>query len=217
MPITVTALDRLVSVQDYADFARTFAGIGKAVSARLSDGRRLLVHLTIAGIDDIPIETSSDLYQNLRKALRQFGDPYQTIQVDLRELLALIISANIRLHPDYQWESVEPKIRAKLLDVFGFRNRELGESVFLGSVVTAIHTVPGVIYVDVDVLGSVSENELVNPELLDKKVDELNTIRKPNPYVAVHLAESTAGKVLPAQLAFLTPDAPDTLILKEIK
>ena len=37
------ALDRLVSVQDYADFALTFAGIGKAAARRLSDGRRELV------------------------------------------------------------------------------------------------------------------------------------------------------------------------------
>ena len=48
-PLAVTALDRLVSVQDYADFARTYAGIAKASAVRLSDGRAELVHLTIAG------------------------------------------------------------------------------------------------------------------------------------------------------------------------
>src|SRR5260370_5949273 len=35
VPLAVLALYRLVSVQDYADFARTFAGIGKASAARL--------------------------------------------------------------------------------------------------------------------------------------------------------------------------------------
>ena len=42
-PTTVLALDRLVSVQDYADFARAFAGIGKANSLKISDGRRQIV------------------------------------------------------------------------------------------------------------------------------------------------------------------------------
>jgi predicted phage baseplate assembly protein len=39
-PLAVMALDRLVSTQDYADFARTFAGVGKAAAARLSDSIR---------------------------------------------------------------------------------------------------------------------------------------------------------------------------------
>jgi hypothetical protein len=70
------ALDRLVGVEDYSDFARTFAGIGKAAAARLSDGRRQLVDVTIAGADDIPIDVNSDLYRNLVQALHQYGDPY---------------------------------------------------------------------------------------------------------------------------------------------
>ena len=60
-PLAVTALDRLVSTQDYADFARTFAGIGKASATRLSDGRHQLVHVTIAGADDVPSDRNSDL------------------------------------------------------------------------------------------------------------------------------------------------------------
>ncbi|UUZ53293.1 baseplate J/gp47 family protein [Massilia sp. H-1] len=39
-PLAVMALDRLVSVQDHADFARTFGGVGKAVAAERSDGRQ---------------------------------------------------------------------------------------------------------------------------------------------------------------------------------
>src|SRR5260370_39355307 len=47
-PLTVTALDRLISTDDYADFARTFAGIGKSIGARVSDGRRQPAHVPIA-------------------------------------------------------------------------------------------------------------------------------------------------------------------------
>ncbi len=225
-PLAVIALDRLVSTQDYADFARMFAGVGKASAARLSDGRRRLVHVTIAGADDIPIEKSSDLYRNLTKALHDFGDPYLPIQVDVRELLALIVSANVRVLPDYLWESVEPKIRAALLDEFGFQRRELGQPVFLSEVVSAIQRVVGVAYVDVDVFNSISEAELSNSQLLSDKLAAL-AATKPDPYVTVRPAETAAlaeGKrhstavdgIYPAQLAFLTPDVPDTLILNEV-
>ena len=95
-PLAVMSLDRLVSVQDYADFARTFAGIGKAAARKLSDTKRQLVHVTIAGADDIPIDATSDLYQNLLSALRKFGDPDLPVQVELRELIVLVLSAKVR-------------------------------------------------------------------------------------------------------------------------
>src|SRR6185312_6784198 len=65
VPLALLALDRLVSVEDYEDFARTYAGIGKASAARISNGSRQLVHLSILGADNIPIATNSDLYLNL--------------------------------------------------------------------------------------------------------------------------------------------------------
>ena len=229
-PLAVMALDRLVSVQDYADFARTFAGIGKAIATRLSDGRRQVIHVTIAGADDIPIETHSDLYQNLRRALRDFGDPFQPIQLDVRELLLLVISAKVRLHPDYLWEKVEPKIRAALLETFSFERRELGQDVLLSEVISVIQRVPGVAYVDVDTLGGIpekvpdeqnpGERRTITPEEITQRVKQIDEESKerrwPSPRVSVNLADFEQGAIRPAQLAFLTPEVPATLILNGI-
>ena len=243
-PLAVTALDRLVSTQDYADFARTFAGIGKASATRLTDGHRQLVHLTIAGVDDIPIDEHSDLYRNLRQSLHQFGDPYQAIQIDVRELMAIVISARVRVLPDYQWETVEPKIRAGLLSRFSFEQRELGQPVILSEVMSTIQLVAGVAYVDVDVLDSVSESEVIDPTALKKKFDnpetddtpsvlpvdatKENPTEQPRKYIRVGLAQTAAQNkaraalmpsksILPAQLAFLLPAVPATLNLNVIK
>ena len=142
-PLAVMALDRLVSVQDYEDFTRVFAGIGKARAAELSDGRRQIVHLTIAGADDIPIEIHSDLYRNLTEALRRFRDPYQPFRIELRELKLLVLSARVRIHPDYLWEKVEPRIRAALLDAFSFERRELGQDALLSEAISAMQRVTG--------------------------------------------------------------------------
>ncbi len=216
-PLAVMALDRLVSTQDYADFARTFAGIGKASAVRLSDGRRQLVHVTIAGADDIPIEKTSDLYRNLVKALRDFGDPYQPIQVAVRELLALVISAKVRVMPDFLWEKVEPKVRAALLDRFSFDRRHLGQDAFLSEALSAIQAVEGVAYVDVDTFDTVDEDKIIK-QLAGGPVLDLSR-RERIPIESARVDDNQSdpvARVRPAQLAYFKSEVPDTLILNEV-
>jgi predicted phage baseplate assembly protein len=228
-PLAVMALDRLVSVQDYADFARTFAGIAKAGAMLLSDGRRRLVHLTIAGVDDIPIDKQSDLYRNLYQALRLYGDPYQPIQLEIRELMVIIISAKVKILPDYQWEAVEPQIRQTLLDTFSFEQRELGQDITLSEVISTIQKVTGVDFVDLDILDTVSETEAANPNILTKIFAALAegkvysrennnslTESQPRKRVTVNLARVKQQKIQPAQIAILTPSQPLTLILNPL-
>lgn len=215
-PISFLALGRLVSVQDYADFSRTFAGIGKASAARLTDGRRQLVHVTIAGAEDIPIGVNSDLYQNLVQALQLYGDPALPIAVAVRSLELLVISGRVRVLADYEWEAVEPAIRAQLLTTFGFDQRELGQTVFQSEVISAIQSVEGVDYVDLQILDYVPENTPVN------KLAGLAATLRLRDYVEADLAwvdptaADPANRLRPAQLAILSPNIPDTLLLTEI-
>lgn len=222
-PLAVMALDRLVSTQDYADFARTFGGVGKAAAARLTDGRRQAVCVTIAGADDIPIETTSDLYRNLYTALHRFGDPYLPIQLQVRERLSLVVSASVRIHANHLWDAVEPKIRAAMLDAFCFEKTELGRDLLLSSAVTVIQGVPGVVYVDVDVFDTISEAELLKgfgaPAAANLKLKDRILI-EPSRVVKGGAPSSGIGegtRVLPAQLAYLAPEVLDTLILQELK
>jgi hypothetical protein len=211
-PLAVMALDRLVSIRDYADFARTFAGVGKATATRLSDGRRQLVHVTIAGAEDIPIEKTSDLYRNLYKALHQHGDPYLPICLSIRERLALVISAKVRIGLDYLWESVEPEIRAALLSEFGFENMVLGQDLFLADALRVIQNVAGVEYVDIDIFDSITEPDLV-AGFSEPLADRLSLLDR----VPVRVARVGSAGISAAQLGYLVPVVPDTLILQEIK
>jgi predicted phage baseplate assembly protein len=239
-PLAVMALDRLVSVQDYADFARTFAGIGKASATVLSDGRRQLVYVTITGTDNIPIDKSSDLYRNLFQAFQKLGDPNQAIQVEMSELMLLLLVASTHILPDYQWESVEPRIRQRLLDTFSFERRELGQAVFLSEVISTIQQVPGIAYVDVDILDTVSETEATDPAKLVAKIqaltqnevspsgiqpsatsaDEPQNEKQPKNRIPVSLARvgpDPNKRFLPAQLAVLSPRVPLSLILNPVE
>jgi len=215
-PMAVMSLDRLISIQDYEDFARTYAGIAKASSAPLSDGRRQLVHLTIAGSEDIPIATTSDLFLNLRRALKEFGDPYQPIQVAMRQLKLLVISARVHLLPDYVWENVEPRIRARLLDKFSFAQRELGQDALSSEALSVMQAQPGVAYVDLDVFDAVDENASA------QTLATLSSSFQLRSRVTVDKARidkqqlDPNKRILPAQLAYLSPAVPDTLILTEL-
>jgi len=215
-PTAVMALDRLVSVRDYADFARTYAGIGKAVAARLSDGRKQVVHLTVAGGGDIPIDPNSDLYRNLVSSLQLYGDPHQAIAVDVRRVRLLVMSAAVGLQPDYAWESVEPKVRSALLALFDFDARDLGQTAFLSEAVRAAQDIEGVAYVNVTTFAGVPES------ITASGLAALGKTLGPNQFVQAEparidptAAPGSPGRIVPAELVFMTPDIPDTLILTE--
>ena len=206
VPLALLALDRLVSVADYEAFTRAFAGIGKASAVRLTDGHRTMVHITIAGADDIPVDDTSDLYRHLNLALRELGDPQQAICVESRVLKFLIMSATVALLPDYHWDDVERKLRGAILDAFSFKRRQLGQDAVLSEVLGVMHSVEGVQYVDVDTFDAVAENT---------PAEELktlgNTLALQN-RIVVNMA--SANPVTPAELAIFTPEVPDTLILR---
>lgn len=197
-PIAILALDRLLSTSDYADFARNFAGIGKAAAWRA--GRR--VHVVIAGVDDAPIDPNADLYANLKDALHRFGDPMVPLTLTIREQLSLVVQAGVRIDADYLWEAVEPKVRAAMFRAFAFETQELGAPLFLSHALRAIQGVRGVTSVDIDVFDAISAAQLTGggAEALAAKLVEAR------PRISV-------GRT---QIAYLPPAVPDTLILQEL-
>ncbi|GLF93118.1 putative baseplate assembly protein [Streptomyces yaizuensis] len=150
IPLAVSALDRLVSVADYEDFARSRAGIGRASARELSDGRRRVLHLTVAGVDDVPVGEDSAALRTLRAALARHGDLDLPVLVAVREPVRLRLAARVKVAAGHTWAVVEPALRQALLRRFGAGERELGAPARLSDVLATAHTVPGVEYVDVD-------------------------------------------------------------------
>lgn len=211
VPMSVTALDRLVSVADYASFSQVFAGIAKASAARLSDGRRQLVHVTIAGIDDIPIDPTSDIYRNLRTALHRYGDPSQPLQLDVRAAKFLVLQAGVHIDADYEWEVVAPKLRAALTDAFSFARRSLAQNAYLSHALATLQRVEGVAYIDADKFGALTEEQLT-PSGLAAAVGALTRAE----FVPVREAQVTDEGIVPAEIAYFAPDVPATIALNQI-
>jgi predicted phage baseplate assembly protein len=225
-PLGVRAFDRLVSVQDYADFARTFAGIGKAHAERGVWQGRPVVRLTIAGAGDALIADDAELYRNLSDALGRYGDAATEVVIERRDLVILVLSANIRIGREYTWERVERRVRSRLLDVFSFERREPGQNAALSEVVAVIQAVPGVVYVDVDTFGGVSENAPTEGGLAAGSTKPAMPSELAGQIRALAIRNADKGPDAwalpprppgaPAQLAYFLSAVPETLDLKEI-
>ena len=116
--------------------------------------------------------------------------------------------------PDYQWESVEPKIRAALLSKFGFAQRELGQDALASEALSVIQAQAGVAYADLDTFDAVDEDESA-ADLVNLAV-RLTLKRRVRASRARIDKQVTGPVILPAQLAYLSPAIADTLILTEV-
>ncbi|MHB8595725.1 MAG: putative baseplate assembly protein [Ktedonobacteraceae bacterium] len=237
VPLASAALGRIVSVQDYASFARTFAGIGKASATNLSDGQQQVVYVTIAGQDNIPIDTTSSLYQNLVQSLQTFGDPGTPFILALADAKLMILSARVNIGADYLFDDVVTALRTALLDAFSFERRDLGQPVYQSEVLSVMQQVAGVVYVDLDILDAINQLQLINA-LQQIQADQLNAAnggsqannpstanlvkllglknRKVVPSGLARPDSKHSGEILPAELVFLSLDVPDTLILNQL-
>jgi hypothetical protein len=230
--LALSPLSRLVSVSDYEYFARRFAGIGDAQATKLADGTYECVHVTLAGVNDIPLTLDDDLVASLTAAYDDFGNPALPVVIGIRELIALFIQARVVLLADADADVVVPEIRRRVLDAFSFAKRRLAQPAYLSEVVAAIQAVKGVDWVDVEVFGGISELELRDPAALAKAVTSLQNQASGGPATVVYCApamraadappervslvppvDGRAPRLLPAQLAFLVPDVADTLVL----
>ena len=151
-PLTVLTLGRIVSLKDYEDFARQFAGIGKAQAIELWDGETRLSHITIAGANGKPVDLKSALAINLIKAINDFRDPTQQSRVDTFAPLAFNMKARVIIHPDFLAATVMANVTARLKDAFAFSRRAFGQAITSAEVITIIQSCDGVIATDLEEL-----------------------------------------------------------------
>ncbi len=196
-PFTVLTLDRIVSRQDFEDFARSFAGIGKAQAALLWDGEKRTVHVTVAavapavGTADYRVDTQSDLYMNLVAAMNAARDEQQPMEVASYEPLLFRVEARLQLDPAYLAEHVLPAATAALLDAFTFERRAFGQPVHKSEVLARLQAVAGVEAVFLDKL------------YLRGAAEGLADV------LAVRRAVRQGNITLPAQLLLIDPDGID--------
>ena len=149
-PLSVTTLGRIVSLQDYEDFARAFAGIGKAQALPLWDGERRLVSITIAAANGDPVDPQSALYHNLVQAIDACRDPVTPVVVGSYVRRSFSLAAKVLVDPRHLAADVFTAAEGALRTAFAFSRRTFGQAVTAGEVIAAIQETPGVVAVDLD-------------------------------------------------------------------
>jgi hypothetical protein len=151
-PLTVLTLGRIVSLQDYEDFARTFSGIGKALATWTWFGEKRGVFVTIAGPNGAEVREDSQLYQNLLKAMKNSGNPLVPLQVKSYQAGLFRLAASLKIDAAYLPEKVLAQAEQKLRDTFSFAARAFGQPVYLNEAIAVLQNVAGVVAVNVTAL-----------------------------------------------------------------
>jgi predicted phage baseplate assembly protein len=149
-PLAIRALDRIVSLRDYEDFARAFAGVTKALATWTWDGRQRGVFITVAGSKGKDIPPSSQTYANLLTAIRQAGDAAVPVRVRSYTPAFFRLAGTVKVGPAHQTADVLAAVEAELRRRFGFDARAFGQPVHKSEVIAAMQGIAGVLAVDLN-------------------------------------------------------------------
>src|SRR5690606_8971247 len=152
MPLGTRTLGRVVSVLDYADFARAYTGIAKAQAQVLQLAHGPVIGITVAGQDGAAIAAGNPVWANLRDALSANGDPRVDVRLMGYQASTFRIGLKVKCDPDHDEDVVLAAVEAVLRDAFSFERRELGQPVQQSEAISVAHVVPGVVAIDLDLL-----------------------------------------------------------------
>lgn len=146
--LTILTLGRVVSLQDFEDFARAFAGIEKAAANWTWSGEQRVVLLTVAGVDGAVVGPGDDPYQHLLAALSNLSEPGVRLQLMSYEPVAFRIAGIVTVEKDSLPDAIRALVESALRDEFSFDRREFGQPVHRSELVAAIQRVKGVVEVE---------------------------------------------------------------------
>ncbi len=201
-PLTVLTMDRIVSLRDFQDFARGFAGIGKARAVALWDNGTPFVHMTIASaaatandassIATHVVEPAAPLYTNLVAAVQAASDPSQIVRVDSYQPIFFNLKAALAVDARYVAADVLAGVQSALITAFSFDQRDFAQPVTAAEIVTVIQGVSGVIASDLNQLYRIDDP--TGPQQ-----------QKPSPVLIAEPTRWQDGQILLAQLLLLNP------------
>jgi predicted phage baseplate assembly protein len=194
-PLTVLTLERIVSLRDYEDFARAFAGIGKAQAVALWINGEQVIHITVAGAQGTPVPSTSDVYVNLVRAIASQRDPVNRVLVASHTPRRFGVEAKVLVDPRLVAADVIGRVADALRRAFAFEQRAFGQAATAAEVIQVMQGVPGVVAVDLDRL--VPDTPPLPPES-EQPVAVL-------PASAARLLPD--GTIAPAELLLLDPQA----------
>jgi len=152
MPLQTRTLGRAVSLLDYEDFARAYAGVAKAKAAVLPLTGGATVCVTVAGEGGALLGPANPLWAALLAALRDSGDPHVPLRLLAHAASTFRVGLKVKVDTAYESSAVLAAVQNALRAHFSFDARELGQPVHQSELMAVVHGVPGVLALDLDCL-----------------------------------------------------------------
>ena len=147
-PLQVLTIGRVVSLEDYQNYAQAFAGISKALATWTWTGRSRQIFLTVAGANGLVFQSDDPTILALKKTLWAVGNPNVPIQIASYQPMPFELAAQVLVDTStYDTTLVLAQVWQSLVAAFSFSQRQLGQGVAQSEIVELIQQTPGVLAV----------------------------------------------------------------------
>jgi hypothetical protein len=165
-PLQVLTLGRVVSLEDYQNYALAYAGIAQALATWTWSGRTRGVFLTVAGANGDVFQPDDLTLTNLQAALWNVGNPHVPIQIASYIPVPFEVGANVLIDlTTYDPTQVLAQVWQALSTSFGFAQSQMGQGVAQSQVIALIQQTPGVIAVQLTAFNRQGQAPTVNGKL----------------------------------------------------
>ena len=145
-PLPTLTIGRIVSLEDYQNFAVNFAGIAKALASWTWVGHKRGVFLSIAGEDGAILRSDDPIALKLVAAIQSNGNPYIPLMIAPYVPMLFRITAAVKVDEEnYDSGQVLAQVWQHLQNAFAFDQRQLAQNVVASQIVEIIQQTPGVV------------------------------------------------------------------------
>ena len=145
-PLPTLTIGRIVSVEDYQNFAINFAGIAKALATWTWFGNRRGIFLSIAGENGAILANDDPIVLKLIAAIQSSGNRYIPLTVAPYVPMLFRIVAAVKVDQEnYDPGQVRAQVWQNIQSAFAFDRRQLAQNVVGSQIVEIIQQTPGVI------------------------------------------------------------------------
>ena len=205
-PGTVRTFGRAVSLRDFEDATLVAGEVAKVTAAWVWNGRRRIVHVTVAGQGGTTFSAAKLL--SLETTLGAVRDPNHRILIANYARVPVLVAATIMVDDRHVAETVLAAARTALAEALSFERRAFVEAVDLSDVYAVLQGAEGVRAVDIDRL------DFKNPNIAFRNAHGLDPAKGELQPRLLMLPARLGGPatILPAEMACVDVPALDLVL-----
>jgi hypothetical protein len=162
-PLPTLTLGRVVSLEDYQNFALNIPGISLALATWTWFGNTRGIFLTVAGAGGATLSATDQVVVNLQQAIANCGLPYIPVLIVSYVPMLFEVSMQVLVNtPLYEATVVVPQVWQSLVSAFAFGQLAPAQGVAASQVIALAQQLPGVVAVNLTALNLSGETAAVN-------------------------------------------------------